>query len=378
MKNNQSPWYERTDYWIKKADSYIDAARQLSEPDLRQKALESFLDLNVARVIFESNLIEGAGLTTEGQTRQVLKDFPSIPNRIDMFMAKRLPVMFNEIISMDVLKRMARSMMSHGMKPENMHLSITMENKSRQYVEVVRHYFAMMEAQSQTMEFLNKLFIRILHLMKKENHLSADEFESIIERLNIEIDSQDEDKSLAEPNPILFSESGIKKIHELISEDLLPSEALVGPGEYRIDDRIVGWDISFPAPNLVPYCMEKFIERSNEYLRKSFTKELNKYEAAARISYEFVEIHPFPDFNGRVSRILMNMVLIANSCPFPISIRGQKKERRKYFYALRKANRGDIMRLTTLIAMRTAEKFEELERHFNLAGLNPLVPSDEA
>jgi Fic family protein len=54
-----------------------------------------------------------------------------------------------------------------------------------------------------------------------------------------------------------------------------------------------------------------------------------------------VAIHPFPDGNGRVARLLMNAVLVAKAWPW-LTIREQ--DRRKYFEALRGAQLDDDAR----------------------------------
>ena len=172
---------------------------------------------------------------------------------------------------------------------------------------------------------------------------------------------------------MLFTEDRIKSLHLFLADSLLPEDAKVEAGHYRIDNRVVGWDIIFPGPDLIQACMINFVQRANSILDSSLHGKINKYEAAARISYEFVEIHPFPDFNGRFSRVLMNMVLLANLCPFPIPLRGNNKEKHRYFVALRKANRGDIIPFASLIAMNVVKTFEELDRHFELAGLESIL-----
>lgn len=59
--------------------------------------------------------------------------------------------------------------------------------------------------------------------------------------------------------------------------------------------------------------------------------ELNQIELAAWTHAEFVRIHPFPDRNGRTSRLLMNYQLMASGFP-AISI--PKENRLEYFNTL--------------------------------------------
>ena len=58
---------------------------------------------------------------------------------------------------------------------------------------------------------------------------------------------------------------------------------------------------------------------------------MNPIELAAWTHAEFVRIHPFPDGNGRTSRLIMNYQLLANGFP-AVSI--AKESRLDYFNAL--------------------------------------------
>ena len=70
-------------------------------------------------------------------------------------------------------------------------------------------------------------------------------------------------------------------------------------------------------------------------------------EALARHHATFERIHPFLDGNGRVGRLLMNLVLVRLGYP-PAII--QKRERQKYLDALHSADRGDPGPLGELVA----------------------------
>ena len=52
--------------------------------------------------------------------------------------------------------------------------------------------------------------------------------------------------------------------------------------------------------------MKRFVVFADKVMESDETMAMK----AAKISHRFVEIHPFSDFNGRLSRLLITMVLI--------------------------------------------------------------------
>ncbi len=74
--------------------------------------------------------------------------------------------------------------------------------------------------------------------------------------------------------------------------------------KYRdIQVYISGSDDILPSSKKVPQLMEDFIDFTN-------SKQENILKKIAKIQYDFVKIHPFTDWNGRISRLLMNLFLV--------------------------------------------------------------------
>ncbi len=84
---------------------------------------------------------------------------------------------------------------------------------------------------------------------------------------------------------------------------------------------------TFPHWKFVPKFIKKFLK---EY---KLAKKVDPVQLAGMVHFRYVSIHPFGDGNGRISRMLMNYVLIENNCP-PLNIKF--KDRDDYYKALEK------------------------------------------
>ena len=126
--------------------------------------------------------------------------------------------------------------------------------------------------------------------------------------------------------------------------------------------------MKFPAPELLPAAMDRWSARASALLLQA----AGDLSMAAAISYEFVRIHPFPDFNGRVSRLLLNVCLRLAGVPFWSSIQGHKEGKKRYLQALRRANRGDLRWYEALVAEAVCRGFDAMDQNLEAAGLPTL------
>lgn len=126
-----------------------------------------------------------------------------------------------------------------------------------------------------------------------------------------------------------ISENDILEIHRLILNKIEAGNA----GRYRTQHaRLTQSDIVLPNPVKVPDLMEEFIK----WLVSDNLDHIVKIAADAH--YKLVSIHPFPDGNGRTSRLLMNLNLMQEGYP-PAIIR--KEDRLAYINSLEKAQKGN-------------------------------------
>lgn len=89
----------------------------------------------------------------------------------------------------------------------------------------------------------------------------------------------------------------------------------------------------YVEPLQVPGEMEKLVETISQK-----QGSMHPVELASIIHYEITRIHPFDDCNGRVARLLLNLILMRTGYP-PIVIK--MEERRVYLEALEKADKDD-------------------------------------
>jgi len=133
-------------------------------------------------------------------------------------------------------------------------------------------------------------------------------------------------------------EMDVLKLHSVILDKIDPHNA----GFYRREQVFIqGSELKLPDWRKVPELMKSVYAELN-----SRKKGLEAVYSAVRIHYETVRVHPFVDGNGRLARLLMNLRLMRAGFP-PTLLR--REERRAYYSALEKADKGDFRPLAMLI-----------------------------
>lgn len=147
-----------------------------------------------------------------------------------------------------------------------------------------------------------------------------------------------------------LTEHAIKSFHQIIlgepyqiparTDDGMPAQRWVTPGKYKSQPNHVrtatGETFYFASPENTPSEMERLMEWYNNAI---IDDEIHPLVTAAVFHYQFIRIHPFDDGNGRIARILMNLVLMMRGYP-PVIIRTEDKG--NYYRALRQADGDDI------------------------------------
>ena len=141
---------------------------------------------------------------------------------------------------------------------------------------------------------------------------------------------------------------------DAITPDGQPTRRQIMVGSYKTEPNSVrlpnGELFEYTAPQEVPIRMQELME----WYRDEQTA-LHPITLAAMFHYKFVCIHPFDDGNGRVSRLLMNYVLLAHKLP-PVVIKSSDKQ--NYLHALHLADTGQYEAFIRYIAEQVVSSLE--------------------
>ncbi len=118
-----------------------------------------------------------------------------------------------------------------------------------------------------------------------------------------------------------------------------PTRKLIVPGRYKTSPNNVltatGEMFYFASPEETPGRMTDLVDW---YRAEEAAPTLHPVALAAEFHYRFVRIHPFDDGNGRMSRLLMNLILLRHGYPMTVI---QAADRNRYLAALAEADAGE-------------------------------------
>ena len=153
----------------------------------------------------------------------------------------------------------------------------------------------------------------------------------------------------------------IKKLHKIGFAWIFPDAG----GKFRKIDVRVSKHIP-PKFFLVPQLISDFtkdLKTRTKHLPKiedeNFLDELITFLAWAH--HRFLWIHPFQDYNGRIGRLIINIILLNLDLP-PIELRVETEAgRKKYIEALKSADGGNYRQLEKIIRSALEEAVAEIK-----------------
>lgn len=163
---------------------------------------------------------------------------------------------------------------------------------------------------------------------------------------------------------VMITEKLIKELHEMVLvEPYTDDKTEIEPGKYKTKPNYLytttGERIDFLPPEEVVKELNTLINWLNNQIEKPKRKKkkynLHPIVISAAFQVRFIQIHPFGDGNGRLSRILGNLILM--QCGYtPAIIR--LEERDEYYRMLNLSSLEDPMPLVEMIATESLKTTE--------------------
>lgn len=142
---------------------------------------------------------------------------------------------------------------------------------------------------------------------------------------------------------------------------LLLHELLMDDGQFRKEDvyivNVFGEKTTFKAVDLLTQCEDLF----HWYYSIKDNQEISPVVIAILFHYKLVKLHPFLDGNGRIARLLLNLILIKNGF-FPILI--NNISRKDYYEYLFQADNGNFIELINFLGNLVNES---IKNYINIA-----------
>lgn len=130
----------------------------------------------------------------------------------------------------------------------------------------------------------------------------------------------------------ICSDTFLRALHKKMFGDVW-----IWAGEYRTTERNIG-----VAPYQIPVKLMQLFDDVKFWIEN---KTYSNHEIAVRLHHKLVQIHPFPNGNGRVSRLMADLVLqrLEGKGLYwgDTNLVNVSEARSRYIEALRKADAGD-------------------------------------
>lgn len=177
-------------------------------------------------------------------------------------------------------------------------------------------------------------------------------------------------KNINDDGNYLISEKLIKNLHKLLAEDMDNNEN-GAPGEYRPEPAHINFKTVFMEPSLIKKSMQKLIQ---DYQKRFKKISQNPFIEACKFTGDFIIIHPFGDFNGRIARILLNMILQLEFFPLYIILRSNARDKKKYITSMKHYYQGRPNTYLALVCKVFIEEIESINSRLKMADMEPINP----
>ncbi len=146
-------------------------------------------------------------------------------------------------------------------------------------------------------------------------------------------------------NKLKISEKDIIKLHKILVRN-----TGVSFGYKKLPNFLLARQLETTPPERVKEEMKRLVDWYHE------NKQIHPLQRAAIFHGRFEKIHPFEDGNGRVGRLLINIMLLNNRYP-PLIIR--KSQRMSYFSCLEAFDKGYEDKLSRFLVEKYKKTYEK-------------------
>lgn len=163
-----------------------------------------------------------------------------------------------------------------------------------------------------------------------------------------------------------LNETDIRNLHKLllvedfyspaITEEGLETKKLIKVGEYKSSPNHVATTTGeihyYASVEETPVKMKELLTWYNETIK---TENFHPIVLASVFHHRFVSIHPFDDGNGRMARLLTNLILLKYDYPIVVIKNDIKQE---YFSRLSQADNGELIPFIEMISISVNDSLE--------------------
>ena len=185
----------------------------------------------------------------------------------------------------------------------------------KQFQDIIDRFTVNFTYESNAIEGNSLTLKDVTYIIQEKKILQEKDLREVYETLNTRKALQ----WIFEKKPKL-NERNILELHKIIVEN-----TGVTLGYKKLPNFLLGRNVQTTPPEKVGLEMKNLLRNYEN------NKNLHSLQRAALFHGNFEKIHPFEDGNGRVGRLLINIILLNNGCP-PLIIR--KTQRVAYFHAL--------------------------------------------
>lgn len=174
----------------------------------------------------------------------------------------------------------------------------------------------------------------------------------------------------------LFNPTTLKMFHNILSYKLFNNNN-GDSGEYRLDNAIADIDTIFLQPSKISKAMDKAFE----VFLQNLNDGKNIYLEVMLFVAKFINIHPFGDCNGRLSRFILNLAFLCDDVPFYLVLRSNSRDKKKYIESMKEFyQKKKISKFISVVSKIFIKQIKEINERLELTNkelIKPLVLSNE-